>query len=226
MIRKASFFVTAITLCFFMISCSKFQEFFPKNFKTTEDKKSYSMGYLLGTNIKKIQKDIKEAAFIRGLKDALNGKSSALSQQDLMNLQKQELNNRKQEGEKQMSEGQKFLENNKKQEGVKVTNSGLQYKALKEGTGKQPAATNTVEVHYRGTLIDGTEFDSSYKRNKTISFPLNKVIKGWTEGLQLMKEGSKYQFFIPSDLGYGASGTGPIPPNATLIFEVELIKVL
>ena len=128
-----------------------------------------------------------------------------------------------------MSTAQKdkdFLENNKKQEGVQVTASGLQYKVLKEGNGKQPKATDTVEVHYRGTLIDGTEFDSSYKRNQSISFPLNGVIAGWTEGLQLMKEGAKYKLFIPSELGYGARGAGDlIYPNATLIFEVELIKV-
>ena len=124
------------------------------------------------------------------------------------------------------SKDKEFLEKNKTQEGVKVTASGLQYTVLKEGSGKQPKATDTVEVHYRGTLIDGTEFDSSYKRNKSISFPLNGVIPGWTEGLQLMKEGAKYRLFIPSELGYGTRGAGDlIYPNATLIFEVELIKV-
>ena len=123
-------------------------------------------------------------------------------------------------------DGGQFLEKNKAKKGVKTTNSGLQYEILKAGTGKSPAAVDTVEVHYRGTLLNGTEFDSSYKRQSSAKFPLNKVIKGWTEGLQLMKEGAKYKFYIPSELGYGPRGAGPnIPPNAMLIFEVELLKV-
>ena len=123
--------------------------------------------------------------------------------------------------------GEAFLKENAKKEGVKTTASGLQYKVLKEGTGKSPKKSDTVEVHYKGTLLDGTEFDSSYKRGKTIEFPLSGVIAGWTEGVQLMKEGAKYQFTIPSALAYGERGTpgGPIPANATLIFEVELIAV-
>jgi len=123
--------------------------------------------------------------------------------------------------------GERFLKDNATKEGVKTTASGLQYKIVKEGAGKNPAATDTVLVHYRGTLLDGTEFDSSYKRNQPISFPLNRVIPGWTEGLQLVKEGGKAILYIPSKLAYGASGTpgGPIGPNETLIFEVELIKV-
>ena len=123
--------------------------------------------------------------------------------------------------------GEAFLKENSSKEGVKTTASGLQYKVLKEGTGKSPQATDTVEVHYKGTLLDGTEFDSSYKRGETAKFPLNRVIPGWTEGVQLMKVGAKYQFTIPSKLAYGERGTpgGPIPPNSTLIFEVELIAV-
>ena len=122
--------------------------------------------------------------------------------------------------------GAAYLKENAQKEGVRTTPSGLQYEVLTEGTGKRPKATDTVEVHYRGTLLDGTEFDSSYKRGESISFPLNGVIRGWTEGLQLMKEGSKYRFTIPAELAYGASGAGgTIGPNETLIFEVELIKV-
>jgi FKBP-type peptidyl-prolyl cis-trans isomerase len=123
--------------------------------------------------------------------------------------------------------GEKFLKENATKEGVKTTASGLQYKIVKEGTGKSPKSTDTVLVHYRGTLLDGTEFDSSYKRNEPISFPLNRVIPGWTEGLQLVKEGGKAILYIPSKLAYGESGTpgGPIGPNETLIFEVELLKV-
>jgi len=123
--------------------------------------------------------------------------------------------------------GEAYLAENKKKDGVKVTASGLQYEMLKAGSGKQPKATDTVVVHYRGTLIDGTEFDSSYKRGQPIDFPLNRVIPGWTEGVQLMQEGAKYRFVIPSALAYGPRGTpgGPIGPDATLIFEVELLKV-
>lgn len=122
--------------------------------------------------------------------------------------------------------GAAYLQENAKKEGVKTTPSGLQYEVLTEGKGKMPKATDTVEVNYRGLLLDGTEFDSSYKRGKSISFPLNGVIPGWTEGLQLMKEGAKYRFTIPSQLAYGSSGAGgAIGPNETLIFEVELIKV-
>ena len=123
--------------------------------------------------------------------------------------------------------GEAFLKENSTKEGVKTTASGLQYKVLRDGKGKSPKATDTVEVHYKGTLLDGTEFDSSYKRGQTIEFPLNRVIPGWTEGVQLMKEGAKYQFTIPSALAYGERGTpgGPIPPNSTLIFEVELVSV-
>jgi len=122
--------------------------------------------------------------------------------------------------------GRQFLSENAKKPGITTTASGLQYEVLTEGTGNSPKATDTVEVHYRGTLLSGVEFDSSYSRFQTIEFPLNRVIKGWTEGLQLMKEGGKTRFFIPSELAYGSRGAGAdIGPNETLIFEVELFKV-
>ena len=122
--------------------------------------------------------------------------------------------------------GRAFLAENGSKEGVVTTPSGLQYLVLEEGTGKSPKATDTVEVHYRGTLLNGVEFDSSYSRFQTIEFPLNRVIKGWTEGVQRMKEGGKTRFFIPSELAYGARGAGmDIGPNETLIFEVDLIRV-
>ena len=125
-----------------------------------------------------------------------------------------------------LEKGQTYLAENAKKPGVKTTASGLQYTVLQEGTGKSPKATDTVLVHYRGTLLNGTEFDSSYKRNQPIEFPLNGVIPGWTEGVQLMKEGAKYQFVIPSNLAYGRRGAGgAIGPDETLIFEVELLKV-
>ena len=132
----------------------------------------------------------------------------------------------KEAAEKNTTEGEKFLRENKNKPGVKTTASGLQYKALKEGSGAPPKATDTVVVNYRGTLVDGTEFDSSYKRGEPATFPVNRVIKGWTEALQLMKPGSKYQLFIPASLAYGERGAGgDIGPNATLIFEVELMNV-
>jgi FKBP-type peptidyl-prolyl cis-trans isomerase FkpA len=125
-----------------------------------------------------------------------------------------------------LAKGEKFLQDNATKEGVVTTASGLQYKVITEGTGKNPKATDTVLVHYAGTLINGTEFDSSYKRKEPIEFPLNRVIPGWTEGVQLMKEGAKYRFFIPSKLAYGKQGAGrDIGPNEALIFEVELLKV-
>ena len=130
-------------------------------------------------------------------------------------------------GEANKAVGEAFLAENRTKEGVITTDSGLQYKIMTEGAGAKPAVTDTVEVHYAGTLIDGTEFDSSYRRGSTASFPVNGVIAGWTEALQLMPAGSKWQLFIPSDLAYGARGTGggPIGPNATLIFEVELLAI-
>jgi|PlaIllAssembly_1097288.scaffolds.fasta_scaffold1101311_1 FKBP-type peptidyl-prolyl cis-trans isomerase FklB len=128
--------------------------------------------------------------------------------------------------EKNQKEGEAFLAANGKKPGVKTLPSGLQYAVIKEGTGRQPAATDTVTVHYKGTLINGTEFDSSYRRGQSASFPLNQVIKGWTEGVQLMKEGATYRFFIPPQLAYGARGAGGlIGPNETLIFEVELLSI-
>ena len=129
------------------------------------------------------------------------------------------------EAVKSMLNQVEFLNQNKDKEGVKTTDSGLQYKVIKEGTGKTPEATSLVEVHYQGTLIDGTEFDSSYKRNETAKFPLDRVIPGWTEGLQLMKEGAVYEFYIPSQLAYGNRNLPNIPAGSTLIFKVELIKV-
>ncbi len=123
------------------------------------------------------------------------------------------------------AEGDAFLAENATKEGVVTTDSGLQYKVLTMGDGAKPAATDTVEVHYRGTLIDGTQFDSSYDREQSISFALNRVIAGWTEGVQLMPVGSKFMFYIKPELGYGSGGGGPIPPNSTLIFEVELLSI-
>jgi len=124
-----------------------------------------------------------------------------------------------------LNKGKAFLTENSKKEGVVSTASGLQYEILSQGSGPQPSASSTVEVHYEGTLIDGTQFDSSYDRGETISFPLNRVIKGWTEGVQLMKTGSVFKFYIPSELAYGSQGKGSIPPNVVLIFKIELLGI-
>jgi FKBP-type peptidyl-prolyl cis-trans isomerase FklB len=198
--------------------------------KDLKDKASYSIGLNIGTNFKKQNVELNPDALLAGVKDAIGGKKPALSeaeQQEVMNnFQKQMQEKQKAMADKNLETGKKFLEDNKKKDGVKTTASGLQYKVVKEGNGPQPKASDNVTVDYRGTLIDGTEFDSSYKRGQPASFPLNGVIKGWTEGLQLMKTGAKYQFFIPSDLAYGQRAMGPdIQPNSTLIFEVELKSV-
>jgi len=197
--------------------------------KDQKDKVSYSIGMNIGFNLSRQKVDINPDLIAAGIKDAMAGKPQLTSDQvkDVMaQFEKDMEQKQKQAGEKNKADGAKFLEENKKKPGVKTTASGLEYKVEKEGTGPQPKATDTVTVNYRGTLIDGTEFDSSYKRGQPATFPLNGVIKGWTEGLQLMKAGSKYQFFVPSNLAYGERSVSPeIGPNATLIFEVELLEV-
>src|SRR5437868_8342506 len=197
--------------------------------KDQKDKVSYSIGMNIGFNLSKQKVDINPDILAAGIKDAMAGKPQLTSDQvkDVMaQFEKDMEQKQKQAAEKNKTDGTKFLEENKKKEGVKTTASGLEYKALKEGTGAQPKATDTVTVNYRGTLMDGTEFDSSYKRGQPATFPLNGVIKGWTEALQLMKAGSKYQLFVPANLAYGERAVGPdISPNSTLIFEVELTGV-
>lgn len=195
--------------------------------KDQKDKSSYAIGLNIGLNFNKQKIAINPDVFVAGVKDGLAGKpqmTEAEVRETMTNLEKDMEGRQKDAAQKNAKDGEKFLAENKKKEGVKTTASGLQYKVIKEGTGAQPKATDTVTVNYRGTLIDGTEFDSSYKRGQPATFPLNAVIKGWTEGLQLMKVGSKYQIFIPASLGYGERGAGAdIGPNSTLIFEVELM---
>lgn len=197
--------------------------------KDQKDKVSYSIGLNVGFNLSKQKISVNTDALSAGIKDALASKPQMTEtevKETMAAFEKEMIEKQKAEGEKNAADGVKFLEDNKKKDGVKSTASGLQYKSLKEGSGAQPKATDTVTVNYRGTLIDGTEFDSSYKRNEPATFPLNGVIKGWTEGLQLMKKGSKYQFVIPAALAYGERSPGSgIPPNSTLIFEVELLEV-
>jgi FKBP-type peptidyl-prolyl cis-trans isomerase FklB len=198
-------------------------------FKDQKEKVSYAIGMQIGFNLARQKVDVNPDILNAGIKDAIAGKPQLTPDQvkDVMaQFEKDMEQKQKQLGEKNKTEGAKFLEDNKNKPGVKTTASGLQYKMEKEGTGPQPKATDMVTVNYRGTLIDGTEFDSSYKRGQPATFPVNGVIKGWTEALQLMKQGSKYQLFIPSNLAYGERAMGPdIGPNATLIFEVELQDV-
>jgi FKBP-type peptidyl-prolyl cis-trans isomerase FklB len=197
--------------------------------KDQKEKVSYAIGMNIGLNLSRQKVDINPDLLVTGIKDAIAGKPQLTQDQVkevMTQFEKDMEQKQKAAGEKNKADGAKFLEDNKKKEGVKATASGLQYKVLKEGTGSQPKATDMVTVNYRGTLIDGTEFDSSYKRGQPATFPLNGVIKGWTEGLQLMKQGSKYQFFVPSNLAYGERAVGPdIAANATLIFDVELLEV-
>ena len=201
--------------------------------KDQKDKESYSLGYQFGQSLKAQGLDINLDLYASGIKDALGGKDPSLSQEEMqkivLELQKRLTAARQKESkgiaEKNLAEGKAFMEENKKKEGVKTLPSGLQYKILTEGSGKTPKAADQVTVNYKGALINGTEFDSSYKRGQPATFKTNGVIKGWTEALQLMKEGSKWQLFIPPQLGYGERGAGPVPPNSTLIFEVELISV-
>jgi len=203
-------------------------------FKTQEEKNSYALGLNIGRGLKQQPVDIDTPSLLRGLKDALAGGKALLTDQEVdaalaemqAQLRAKQEEKKKQAGEANVKEGAEFLASNKTKEGVVTLPSGLQYKILKEGTGPKPAATDTVVCHYRGTLINGKEFDSSYRRGQPATFPLNRVIKGWTEVVQLMPVGSKWQLFIPPDLAYGPNGAGPdIGPNATLIFEVELISI-
>lgn len=222
-----------LPLCFFLLSCEKLPFLKEKSvpIQTEEEKISYMLGYILAENTKKSESLLNPEAFLQGVKDNIKNKDPVLSEEDKTAVKnkikrKAELKEKKEQEEHHKMESQNFLEENKKREEVKTTESGLQYEILEEGKGANPKLTDQVEVHYKGTLIDGSEFDSSYKREKTAKFPLNAVIKGWQEGLQIMKEGAKYKFYIPAELGYGSQGAGAkIPPHSTLIFEVELIKV-
>ena len=199
--------------------------------KNQKDKISYIIGMDIGTNLKKQSIDIDSNILAKGVKDALAGTKPLLTEQEIqetmMAFQKEMMAKQAEVAKKNKAEGEVFLTENKKKEGVKTLLSGLQYKVIKAGTGKKPKSTDTVTAHYRGTLINGTEFDSSYKRGQPATFPVSGgMIPGWTEALQLMEEGAKWQLFIPSNLAYGEKGAGrDIGPNATLIFEIELVSI-
>lgn len=191
------------------------------------DKVSYALGMSIGHQLQQMNAtDLNIDDFAQAITDVFNG-DAKLSDAEVQ-AAVQDFFSRKAEEQAKAAkaEGENFLAENAKKEGVKTLPSGLQYKVLREGDGRKPSATDKVECHYEGTLINGEVFDSSYRRGETATFGLNQVIKGWTEGLQLMQEGAKYRFFIPYDLAYGERGAGQsIPPYAALIFDVELIKV-
>lgn len=200
---------------------------------TSTEKVGYSLGYMMAEGNKESIADLDLDTFEKGFRDGYEGKDAALTEEQ---MQKVLMDYQKEQEEKMMKDmqtkatenttkGAAYLAANAKKEGVKTTASGLQYKVITAGTGKSPKATDVVEVNYEGKLIDGKVFDSSYERGEPIEFPLNQVIPGWTEGVQLMKEGGKYEFYIPSELAYGEAGNQGIEPNSTLIFTVELLKV-
>jgi len=203
-------------------------------FKTQKDKVSYAIGMNIGANLHRQSVDIDPKVLQQGLEDALAGGKTLLSEDEARatltdfqtDMRKKQQEKMQQAGEANKKDGDAFLAANKAKDGVVALPSGLQYKILTAGTGPKPTAGDSVVCNYRGTLIDGKEFDSSYKRGQPATFPVSGVIKGWTEALQLMPVGSKWQLFVPSELAYGERGTGAdIGPNATLIFEVELLSI-
>jgi FKBP-type peptidyl-prolyl cis-trans isomerase FklB len=205
--------------------------------KSDKDKISYTIGYQIGQSMKRDGLEIETSVVKKAMDDAMNDKQPALSTQEMQaamlaqreRQQKQRERQQKQrqaKAETNLKAGNAFLDKNKKKKGVIALPSGLQYRILKKGNGGKPKPTDTVSVHYRGTLINGEEFDSSYKRGEPATFRANGVIKGWQEALQLMPTGSKWQIFVPAELGYGSHGAGAsIGPNATLIFEIELLEI-
>lgn len=226
-------FYTVFILSVVLVAQGVFAEDKKFELKDDKDRISYSIGVNIGTNMKKQSLDVNPEALAKGINDAIAGKETLMSEQEMNNtlssLQKElmakQMERQKELAEKNKKEGDAFLEENKKKEGVVTLASGLQYKVITEGTGESPTLSDTVTVNYSGKLIDGTEFDSSYKRGQPAVFRVNSVIPGFSEALQLMKTGAKWQLFIPGNLGYGDRGAGrTIGPNATLIFEVELIS--
>jgi len=222
--------ITSLSL---LAACDRNQASDPVALESEDAKANYSVGYQIGGDLKRQGVPFDSNAFVAGIRDAVEGGEPRLSEEErrttLTELRRRiaatEQAGREAAAEKNLAAAKTFLEANRAKEGVTTLPSGLQYKVLKEGTGPKPGATDTVTVHYRGTLIDGTEFDSSYSRNEPASFPVNRVIKGWTEALQLMGEGAKWELYIPPDLAYGERGAGArIPPQSALVFEVELIQ--
>jgi FKBP-type peptidyl-prolyl cis-trans isomerase FkpA len=201
--------------------------------ETEAQKLGYIIGMDIGSSLKEQGAELDLDALVDAIRATYNSEPLAMTPEEAASIRETFIAQRRSEADQQRdsmasinaAEGEKFLLENRVKEGVQVTDSGLQYKVVVMGEGAKPAASNKVTVHYRGTLLNGEEFDSSYSRNQPTSFQLDQVIPGWTEGVQLMPVGSKFLFYIPPDLGYGANGGGPIGPNATLIFEVELLSI-
>jgi FKBP-type peptidyl-prolyl cis-trans isomerase FklB len=221
-----------LTAVFFMATVSFAQE--DAVLKSEKDRLSYAIGMDIGNGLKRQDIDLNAEIVAQGIWDSMSGGKTLMTEQEsrqTMNALKQELARKqmakmKELGDKNKKEGEKFLAENRTKDGVIALPSGLQYKVVRKGTGKSPKAGDTVTVNYRGTFIDGTEFDSSYRRGQPASFTVSGVIPGWTEALQLMQEGAKWELYIPPDLAYGERGAGrSIGPNSTLIFEVELLSV-
>jgi FKBP-type peptidyl-prolyl cis-trans isomerase len=228
--------ILCTSLLVFALSCQKAEQQ-PKTTapQTDKEKISYAIGVNMAQSIGDIKDEIDLPNLQKGMTDKMQGNKLLVTTEEaqpLLQAFSQKLMAREQEkvekaSQKNLETGKAFLDGNKTKEGVKTTESGLQYKVLKEGEGKSPVASDTVRVHYEGTKLDGTVFDSSYKRGEPATFQADQVIKGWTEGLQLMKVGGKYRLFIPADLAYGARGAGQeIGPNEVLQFDVELLEVL
>lgn len=202
--------------------------------QSLQGRASYSIGMNIGNNFKQLGFELDVNALVKGISDAISDAKPALTQKEMQEALQafqaeasaKQAERAKQLATKNKAEGEKFHAENKTKEGVKTLPSGLQYKVLKSGNGKSPKASDTVTTHYKGTLLDGTVFDSSYDRGEPASFPVGQVIRGWTEALQLMKVGDKWQLFVPSELGYGEQGAGnKIGPHATLVFEIELLDI-
>ncbi|ROS01968.1 FKBP-type peptidyl-prolyl cis-trans isomerase FkpA/FKBP-type peptidyl-prolyl cis-trans isomerase FklB [Sinobacterium caligoides] len=202
-------------------------------FESSTNQASYGMGLRVGQQVKETSMPFDSDSFVAGLTDGISGAEPKVQEEQIIaamqklgeDMQKKLQAEKTAAAENNKTEGATFLAANGAKDGVVTTDSGLQYKVLTKGEGTKPSATSVVEVNYRGTLIDGTEFDSSYTRGETAKFPVNAVIAGWTEALQLMPVGSKWELYIPSELAYGPAGSPPIGPNATLIFEVDLIGI-
>ncbi len=221
---KSTVFIAATLLAAVLIGCDKKVEL-----KSDKEKVSYAIGQQIGRQIKSQGIEVDANVLAVSINEAATGKESRMKPEEMqaamMKMQTDAVAKQEAAGKENLAKGQKFLDENKAKANVKTTASGLQYEVMTEGKGKSPKATDVVQVHYKGTLIDGTEFDSSYTRGEPAEFPLNGVIKGWTEGLQLMKEGGKNKLTVPSELAYGPQGRPGIPPNSVLVFEVELLKI-
>lgn len=231
MISKSLLIAGLMSSAVMLTACGGKEE--PAKLETLDQKVNYIVAYNFVENIEQAGMPLEPEAFSQAVKDKHQGLPSRLSEEEMNSVmaefQEQQMAQQQAETEEQakanQAEADAFFAENATKEGVKTTESGLQYKVIEQGEGVSPGQDERVTVHYRGRLLDGTEFDSSYERDQPASFNLNSVIAGWTEALQLMSQGAKWELYIPANLAYGPGGNGPIPPNAALIFEVELLKV-